>query len=472
MLLPALLVRVLHMESTENNTVAITFVGGARSVTGSNFLIEIPRNGKVLRLLVDCGLTQGGRFCEPKNRTPFPYDASTIDAVFVTHAHADHIGLLPKLIKEGYEGPIYTTPPTRDLIPIMLEDGAALIAKEARVCNDDVPYTARDARAVTPLIKSVAYHEEVVLDDNVTVSFFNAGHIIGSATVRIKVGEKHIVFTGDLGRRGTPLIPDYEIPPGPIDCLVTESVYGNRIHEDEGKSLAVLKEAVHYIHKTKGALLIPAFSLERSQIILAALERMMSEGDVPHTPVYIDSPLAIKVTEVYRAHPEFLRNGMKERILSGDDPFSFPSLHVSRTKEDSDAAINAAPPKIIIAGAGMSHGGRIRSHEMVSLPDPHSMLLLVGYQTPGSLGRRLKDGAKKVTINQQKVSVRAKVASVSGFSAHADRDDLLAFAEGSMPKRAFVVLGEMESAAFLAQRLSGFLGIDTTIPQEGERFEI
>lgn len=460
------------MESIENNRPTITFVGGARSVTGSNFLIEVPLGERTLRFLIDCGLTQGGRFCEPKNREPFPYDAKTIDAVFVTHAHADHIGLLPKLIKEGFAGPIYATAPTRDLIPIMLEDGATLIARESRMCGDEVPYTHEDARAVASLVQSIPYRTPIKLAEGVSVTFFNAGHIIGSATISITIKDTSILFTGDLGRQSAPLIPDFEIPPGPIDYLVTESVYGSRVHEKEERSITVLADAVRRIHTTKGALLIPAFSLERSQIILASLERLMSSGDIPQTPVYIDSPLAIKVTEVYRAHPEFLRDDIKKRLMSGDDPFSFPSLRVSRTREESESAIQAPSPKIIIAGAGMSHGGRIRSHEAAFLPDPQSMLLLVGYQTPGSLGRRLKDGAKQVTINNEKVPVRARIASVSGFSAHADRDDLLSFAEGVHPKRAFVVLGDMEASSFLAQRLSGFLGIETTLPQEGERFEI
>lgn len=465
------------MASTEKSNTdgvppSITFVGGARSVTGSNFLLEAQDGDRTVRIIVDCGLTQGGRFCEPKNREPFPYDPATIDAVFVTHAHADHIGLLPKLVKEGYRGPIYATAPTMDLIPIMLEDSASLIVREASACGDEAPYTPADARAVTELLEDMAYRSPISLADGVSVEAYNAGHIIGSAVLVVSVGGTRVVFTGDLGRRGATLVPEYEVPPGPVEYLVTESVYGNRTHEDERRSLATLEDALRRIHTTKGALLIPAFSLERTQIILAALESAITAGRVPQTPVYFDSPLAIKVTAVYRNHAAFLREDIRARLLRGEDPFSFQSLSVSQSKEDSDAAIRAPGPKVVIAGAGMSHGGRIRSHEAAFLPDPNSILLLVGYQTPGSLGRRLKDGAKKVTINNQPVSVRAKIMSVGGFSAHADRDDLLHFAEQLAPRRAFVVLGEMESAAFLAQRLSGFLGIEATIPHEGETFEL
>lgn len=459
------------MSSSENNP-SITFVGGARSVTGSNFLMEFPEGGRTVRILIDCGLLQGARFCEPYNREPFPYDPATIDAVFVTHAHADHIGLLPKLVKEGYEGPIYTTAATAELIPIMLEDSVTLISREAKHCGDEAPYTKEEVALVGKYLSVVPYENKVQVSQSVAVSLHNAGHIIGSATVLVEGGGKRTLFTGDLGRRNATLVPERSIPEGPIDYLVTESVYGGRVHEPEDESLAVLRASVERIHKTKGALLIPAFSLERTQIILAALDRMIADGEIESLPVYIDSPLAIKVTEVYRNNPDFLREEVRARLEGGDDPFSFPSLVVSRTAEDSQEAINAAGPKVVIAGAGMSHGGRIRSHEAAFLPDPNSMLLLVGYQTPGSLGRRLKDGAKRVTINGQQVWVKAKVSSVAGFSAHADRDDLLSFAEDVNPQKAFVVLGEMEQSAFLAQRLSGFLDIEATIPQKGERFLI
>jgi metallo-beta-lactamase family protein len=257
-----------------------------------------------------------------------------------------------------------------------------------------------------------------------------------------------------------------------VDYLVTESVYGNRTHEEALRAEKTLVDAVMLAEKRRGTLLIPAFSLERTHIILSMLDALIARGAVPRLPVFMDSPLASKVTEVYRQHPSFMRAEMRSHMEKGDDPFSFPGLSVTTESEDSEG-IHAVPsPKIIIAGSGMSHGGRIRAHELKYLPDPSSVILMVGYQSPGSLGRRIRDGASAVTIDGKKVNVRARVLTTGGFSAHADRDDLLNYAAEVSPKTAFVVLGEMASASFLAQRLSGFFGIKTVIPQEGETYEL
>ncbi|PIR85184.1 MBL fold metallo-hydrolase [Candidatus Kaiserbacteria bacterium CG10_big_fil_rev_8_21_14_0_10_45_20] len=461
------------MGYSKNKSASITFVRGARQVTGSNFLLTVQaQNGKKVNVLVDCGLTQGARFCESKNSVPFPYTASEIDAVFVTHAHADHIGLLPKLLKEGFDGPIYTTAPTKDLIPIMLEDSVTLINREAKSCNEDPPYSKEDVVNVSKKLTEVAYRQTVDIAPEFSCTVYNAGHIVGSATFLFDISGTRILFTGDLGRRDAILVPERDIPPHPIHYLVTESVYGNRVHEDGEASEIDLQNAISWVHKKNGVLLIPAFSLERTQIILSLLQKLIETKKVPPIPVYMDSPLAAKVTEVYRSHPDFLIDEVKQDIQKGGDPFSFPLLTVTQSKEESEEALRASTPKVIIAGAGMSHGGRIRTHEAEFLPDDTTLLLLVGYQTPGSLGRRLKDGAKKVKINWKDVKVRAVVRSTGGFSAHADRDDLVSFAEAVAPQKAFVVLGEMESASFLAQRISGFLGIEADIPQEGEVVDI
>lgn len=437
-------------------------------MTGSQFLLEVEGEERTTRMLIDCGLEQGRRFCESSNSKSFSYDPSSIDALFITHAHADHIGLYPKLVKDGFKGRAYATPPTVDLIPVMLEDSVALIAREAEACGDEAPYGVDDVARSLRLLSSLPYDTPVTVAPGVVVTLYNAGHILGSALVVVEVGGRRILFTGDLGRTPAILIPDPVVPPGPIDYLVTESVYGNRVHQHATESEDTLLGALARVTGKKGTLLIPSFSLERTQIILEAIDRFMAEKLSEPIPVFLDSPLAIRVTEVYRTHRTYLREALQKRFSKGDDPFSFPSLTVTYSTEESKAVEETPGPKVIIAGAGMSHGGRIRSREREYLPGAENELLLVGYQVPGSLGRRLQDGAREVVIDKKKVKVRARVSKTGGFSAHADRDDLVSFAEKVKPKKAFVVLGEMEASAFLAQRLSGFLGIDSYVPQKGE----
>lgn len=448
---PAASRRILPSKTMGDKSFAITFVRGARSVTGSNFLVEAKDGEKITRVLIDCGLVQGEQFCDPSNNTKFPYGPASIDALFVTHAHADHIGLIPKLVRDGFRSPIYGTAPTLALMPVMLADTASILVQEAERCKTQAPYTLDEVGRVVPYMVQTEYEKKIEVGP-ITATFYNAGHILGSAMIRIEAFGTTVLFTGDLGRVPAIIVPDRVVPlpagrqgPG-IDYLVTESVYGDRVHEKAKESETALMQAIADVTRRTGTLLIPSFSLERTQIILKALR------DSP-IPVFIDSPLAAQVTEVYRAFPQFLK-----------EPLSpFPSL---------GPIDHSRRPKVIVAGAGMSSGGRIREHEKRYLPDKNSILLIVGYQVPGSLGRRIQDGARKVKIDGEWVTVRAKIVTTSGFSAHADRDDLLKFAEEVKPSEAFVVLGEMSASTFLAQRLSGFLGIRATIPAAGERHEL
>ncbi len=450
--------------------ITITFARGARRVTGSNFLITVTDGEKKTRILVDCGLTQGEKFCESTNSKVFQYEPKEIDAVVFTHAHADHIGLYPRLVREGFAGPAYATPPTADLIPVMLSDSVQLIAVEAGKCNEEPPYSKEDIEPSLKLLKRVEYEEHFKVGP-AEIILHNAGHIVGSASVEISAGGKRVLFTGDMGRSPAALVPERVAPKG-VDVLITESVYGNRTHKSLEEGVAVLKKALQSTAEKGGVLLIPAFSLERTQIILHAIDELYAKGDAERIPVYMDSPLAAKVSDVYREHADYLRDDIKSELKAGKDPFAFPSLSVTVSKESSHGIDSAPQPKVIVAGAGMSHGGRIRHHEAQYLGDPKTTLLLVGYQVPGSLGRKLKDGVKKIMIDGSYLHVRAVIENVDGFSAHADKDDLLKFAEEVAPKRAFVVLGEAEAATYLAQRISGFLHIPVDVPQEGEEYTI
>lgn len=443
----------------------ITFYGGAGSVTGANFLLEV---GEV-RLLVDCGTHENIDPNDPENTAPFAYDASTIDVLIVTHAHQDHIGRVPKLAREGFKGIIYSTPATLDMSRIMFDDALNVMNYDAERKGIDPIYERVDVDKALSLWKTHTYHETFQIGDLI-VEFSDAGHILGSALVKITREGKSIMFTGDLGNSPEPLLRDTEAPTG-VDYVVMESVYGDRVHEHREERLDVLKDAIESTRARGGTLLMPSFSIERTQILLYEIHTMIEKGIIEKIPVYLDAPLAERITEVFRNYTELFNETARTEAGKGD-LFSFPGLEVvSRYSKDIYQKPN---PKIIIAGAGMSSGGRIRSHEKRFLPDKNASILFTGYQAPGSLGRRIQDGQKKVHIDGELVHIHAAISTLTGYSGHKDRDGLLEFVEqaGESLKKVFVVMGEPRASQFLAQRIKDFLGIEAVVPTQGQTAEI
>ncbi len=449
------------------NSSTLSFYGGVGAVTGANFLLE--SGGK--KMLVDCGLEQGGKFCEDVNRKPFSYDPASVDALFVTHAHIDHIGRIPLLVQKGFHGVIYSTAATLELSRIMLIDSMKVLARESK--HEGLPplYEKGDVERAFSLWKIIPYKEKTTVLNTFEVLFKDAGHILGSAIIEFTSVEtgKSIAFTGDLGNSPSPLLRDTETV-NDVDYLVMESVYGDRVHQHREERGSLLRHVIETTISRGGTLMIPAFSIDRTQVILYEVNNLIEEKKIPPVPVFLDSPLAIAVTDIYKKNTKLFKSDIQDEIKSGDDIFSFPGLRMTNSTEESKEINKVNGPKIIIAGAGMSHGGRIQHHEQRYLPDKNSTLLLVGYQVAGSLGRALQDGAKEVYINRKKVSVRADVAVISGYSAHKDRDGLVDFAShlSKRAKKVFVTMGETSASLFLVQRLRDFLELDAVAPEKGE----
>lgn len=451
--------------------ITLSFSGGAESVTGSNFLVQGSRG----TLLVDCGVEQGKDACVPCMYDPFPYDVPSVDALVLTHAHLDHVGRAPKLIREGFKGTVYCTPPTADLMELILRDSARIMIHDAEKKGRPPMFSDDDVDAIMQRVKTIDFHKEFEAAPGLSCVFRNTGHILGSASVRIRSEDgAALALTGDIGNTPSPYLPD----PDPITdapVMVMESVYGNRQHTHTDDRVPELKAALTKAIDRGGAILIPAFSLERTQMMLYAISNLMDAGELPKIPVFLDSPLGIKATEVYsRWSKDYFKKEVQEELHREHNIFRFPQMVETPSREESETIAKAPSPKIIIAGAGMSHGGRIGTWERKYLPDPSSTLMIVGYQAPGSPGRLLQDGAKKIRLGDQFVPVKAAIETFSGWSAHADRDQLLAFAESCKPavKTVFCALGEPDSARFLAQRVHDYLDMKAIVPTDGEQWHI
>ena len=451
----------------------VTFYSGVGTVTGANFLLEI--GGK--RILVDCGLIQGEKFAMRENRDVFGYEPSSIDILFITHAHLDHVGRIPKLVKEGFKGIIYSTPETLSLAELILEDALGILEKEARDEGVLPMYEDIDLRNAISLWKTIPYHTQTDFD-GFSIYLKDAGHILGSAMIEFtwkneKDEMKKVLFTGDLGNSPTPLLKNTENPEG-VDYMIMESVYGDRNHEPKDERVARLKQIINETIARGGTVVIPSFSMERTQVIIYELNKLIESKEIPSVPVYIDSPLATRITDIYKASTNLFNDKAQGEIRDGDDIFNFPRLLFTASSQMSHEIDHSKLPKIIVAGSGMSVGGRVIHHEERYLEDPKSTILLVGYQSIGTLGRHLVDGAKTVNISSNKIKVKAKIETIFGYSSHKDSDHLVEFVDktANSLKRVFVVMGEPKASTFLSQRLRDEIGVNATVPERGVVYEL
>ncbi len=466
----------------------LQFLGAARTVTGSMHLVTV--NGR--RLLLDCGLFQGRRAEAWERNRNFPFNAAELDAVILSHAHIDHSGNLPNLIKAGFHGCIYATSATRDLCAAMLPDAGHIQESDTAYVNkkrarQNLPpveplYTRQEAVATLRSFHSLEYNHPFTPMPGVSATFLDAGHILGSAITVLDLEEDgrrlRLAFTGDLGRKDLPILRDPALAEG-LDALIVESTYGARTHETPEQARGRLAEITRETQRRGGKLLIPAFAVGRTQEIVYAFHRLFEAGVLNPVSVFVDSPLAINVTEVFRLHPECYDAEVNEFLQrdSHSDPFGFRRLTYVRDVEDSKALNTLDKPAIIISASGMCEGGRILHHLRNNIEDPRTCILFPGFQAENTLGRRLVDGEKKVRIFGEEFKVRARVEQINGYSAHADRGELLKWTRETMARgslrRAFVVHGDEENAFALAQGLQQELGIpEVIVPERGHEVEV
>jgi metallo-beta-lactamase family protein len=460
--------------------IRLSFYGAAGQVTGSMHLLEAAGG----RFLLDAGLFQGRRSETHERNHRLPFDPRRLDGVVLSHAHIDHSGRLPLLVRDGFHGPIHATPATRDLCAVMLPDSAHIQEKDFEFLQRrgkagpqcEPLYSMADAVATQDLMVGVPYHRITHLRKHLALEFFDAGHILGSATVDIRIteaGSHRLVFSGDIGRSGLPIIRDPEPPSGPVDTLIIESTYADRSHESVADAEARLGTAVRRVAGRGGKVLVPAFALGRCQELVYSLHQLWRAGKIPEIPIYVDSPLAVDVTTVFRLHPEVF-DQREHLVTSGSRLFDFPLMRYVRTVEESKALAAAPGPAVIIAASGMVESGRILHHLCQGIGDHRYLVLLVGFQAEHTLGRRLQEGANPVKIFGEEYPVRAEVETIAGYSAHADRGELLAWVRrlGGPIRRAFVVHGEPGPLEAMAQALRDTGVRDVRVPKHGESFEL
>lgn len=456
----------------------ITFCGAAETVTGSCHFVEVDG----LRLILDCGIFQGGRKRRALNREPFPFDPKSVDAVLLSHAHLDHSGRLPLLVDRGFSGKILCTPPTAEIAKLMLADSARLQTNEAeyqarkarRLGKEPEPplYDMADVMRCADLFRPVkGYGEPIKLNDHVTAVFHDAGHILGSAAIELRTSEGVLLFSGDLGNKHQPIVKDPCKPPK-ADVLLIESTYGNRAHKSMTDTVAEFREAIHAVIPKNGNLLIPSFSLERTQEVLYELFCLWEKGELPRCRIFLDSPLAIATTKVFARYRDYYDKEGREVFAGKPNPFDFTPLRFTQSTDESKQINRSSRGNIIIAGSGMCTGGRIIHHLRHNLWHKDSGVLFVGYQAVGTLGRRIVEGEKTVRIFGEEVAVGARIWTTNGFSSHADQPILLDWIKGADPKKLILVHGEDDTLDAFANGIKTTLNLDSHIAKLGETIEI
>ncbi len=452
----------------------ISFHGAASEVTGSCMLIETKKS----KFLVDCGMFQGSRFAREENFEAWTFDPATIDFVILTHAHVDHCGRLPKLYVDGFKGKVYSTNATKELAEIILLDSAKVLKEEAMKHGGPILFKDKDVYGVMGLFWGINYDVIEKISPEVSVRLKDAGHILGSAIAEVWVKEgikkKKIVFSGDLGNPPAPIVRDTAMIDG-ADFVVLESTYGGRIHEPSEMRVNLLRQAILDSIGRGGVLMIPVFALERTQEIMYEMSYLAETKQIPKVPVFLDSPLAINALDIYKRYTNLFDAESRKRIESGDDIFKFEGLQLARTVDQSKKINSVPAPKVILAGSGMSNGGRILYHLKRYLPDAKNQMLIISYQADGSLGRQLRDGEKRVWIDGEKVNVKAKITAIGSYSSHADQPKLLHWLKNinqPKPQLVFIDHGEEKSNLMLEDGIKIKLNLKTQIPKKNEIYEI
>ena len=455
----------------------LTFQGAAGGVTGSLHRLEVDG----IQYLLDCGMFQGRRKEAERLNRDFPFPASSIAAVVLSHAHIDHSGRLPLLVKNGFHGPIYTTPATIDLCDAMLRDTGHIAESDAEFVNrkhsDDPPveplYTVEDAAAAMKFFRPVPLHKPVHIGAHLLMESYDAGHILGSSSIVLTNGNLRLAFSGDVGRPGLPIIRDPEQLP-PVDYLILESTYGGRKHPQTSEAIGQLEAVVKRTVARGGRLIVPAFAVGRTQQLVLMLHQLMNENRIPPVPMFVDSPLAVNVTEVFRAHPECFDTEIYEHLKSGEDPFGFNRLTYIRDVNESKKLNTRKGPFIVISASGMCEAGRILHHLRNNVGDGRNTILLTGYQAENTLGRKLHDGWKSVRIFGIPTQVDAEVAALDALSAHADSEELLDWMKPMTAtlKKVFLVHGEPAQSSALAEAISARYGLEAIVASAGQSFEL